>query len=706
MAARNTLGSLVIEIGASVAQLRTDMQQATSVIERGTTRIREIAQQAGRALAAVGTGLAASLSVGTFRDLLNAADQFDELAQKTGIATEELSQFRFAAEINGVALDKFALAQRKLSENLTRAAGGDQAFAAIFRALDIEVRNATGQVRSFQDVLPEISDRFRELQGGSEETALAIRLFGEEGVQLLTLLNQGGAAINRYKQEAQDLGLVLDGEAAAAAGGFNENLERLQAIIQALGVSFVNQFAVPLRDVSEAFVLAARRSREFEQAQANGLASVDSSRLATEALARTLAFTGDVARNVVNAISVLFFGFLSSLEGIRGGVVTIVTDIQRLFGLISPEDAAARYEDSWARFEAANQGVRDSLDTFINAPTIQSALEETLTRGTQVASAASEQARVDLQALVSSLGSAGAASASAAKAEADKLLAVVQGLQFELSQLSRTEAEQRVFQEVAKAGVDRYSAEGQAIAQLVAQIQQLQAVREADKKAAEDAAATQAKLLQDAASVIQRIQTPQEALNAAVERYNELRAASVLTEEQYARAVTKAQDEFQRATEQADERLRRQADAARELGLTFSSAFEDAIVSARSFSEVLQGLQQDIVRLITRQLVTQPLADAVSGFAKSFDFGSIFGNLFGGARATGGPVSNGRAYLVGERGPELFVPSGMGQIVPNDRLAAAAPSSPTVIMNITTPDANSFRRSQKQLVADFRRALG
>lgn len=40
---------------------------------------------------------------------------------------------------------------------------------------------------------------------------------------------------------------------------------------------------------------------------------------------------------------------------------------------------------------------------------------------------------------------------------------------------------------------------------------------------------------------------------------------------------------------------------------------------------------------------------------------------FGGARADGGPVSTGKAYLVGERGPELFVPQSMGNIVPNGR---------------------------------------
>ena len=45
--------------------------------------------------------------------------------------------------------------------------------------------------------------------------------------------------------------------------------------------------------------------------------------------------------------------------------------------------------------------------------------------------------------------------------------------------------------------------------------------------------------------------------------------------------------------------------------------------------------------------------------------GSLVGSFFGGARADGGPVSAGRAYLVGERGPEIVVPRGAGTVLPN-----------------------------------------
>jgi hypothetical protein len=58
---------------------------------------------------------------------------------------------------------------------------------------------------------------------------------------------------------------------------------------------------------------------------------------------------------------------------------------------------------------------------------------------------------------------------------------------------------------------------------------------------------------------------------------------------------------------------------AQDLGFTFSSAFEDAIVSGRRFSDVLKSIGQDILRILLRQNITGPLSAAIG----SFDFSSI-----------------------------------------------------------------------------------
>lgn len=91
-----------------------------------------------------------------------------------------------------------------------------------------------------------------------------------------------------------------------------------------------------------------------------------------------------------------------------------------------------------------------------------------------------------------------------------------------------------------------------------------------------------------------------------------------------------------------------------------------------------------------------------------FNFGSLLGSILGlPGRATGGPVSPDRGYLVGERGPELFVPTSAGRI--ENGLSAAAPREVRIAINVNAPTApaasQALQRSSRQVASAVRRAL-
>jgi hypothetical protein len=73
--------------------------------------------------------------------------------------------------------------------------------------------------------------------------------------------------------------------------------------------------------------------------------------------------------------------------------------------------------------------------------------------------------------------------------------------------------------------------------------------------------------------------------------------------------------------------------------------------------------------------------------------GDIIGKVFGGGKAAGGPVNAGTTYLVGERGPELFTPSGSGSIIPNHKLGGGAGS-----VNITVNGAIDPESTARQII--------
>lgn len=105
-----------------------------------------------------------------------------------------------------------------------------------------------------------------------------------------------------------------------------------------------------------------------------------------------------------------------------------------------------------------------------------------------------------------------------------------------------------------------------------------------------------------------------------------------------------------------------------------------------AFSSLAQGIIQQIIQMTVRMLIFRALSSAFGLGSAGGGANSLGGSLaIAGARARGGPVAGGKPYLVGERGPELFVPRGHGTIVPNGAANGNAPVNVTV--NVNAKDA-------------------
>jgi hypothetical protein len=150
------------------------------------------------------------------------------------------------------------------------------------------------------------------------------------------------------------------------------------------------------------------------------------------------------------------------------------------------------------------------------------------------------------------------------------------------------------------------------------------------------------------------------------------------------------------------------AQMSNDAGSMIAQGFEDAILSGQKLGEVVRSLGRDLVRLVFNQMVTQRLA---SGIATFLGAPPIPG------RAMGGPVSGGSPYVVGEQGPELFVPHASGTIVPNNKMGGGSGSgsgSVTVNYNIAAgvsraelaPILEQERRRLKAEIPDMVRRGG
>ena len=133
--------------------------------------------------------------------------------------------------------------------------------------------------------------------------------------------------------------------------------------------------------------------------------------------------------------------------------------------------------------------------------------------------------------------------------------------------------------------------------------------------------------------------------------------------------------------------------------------FENAIASVANgttklqdaFKNMANSIIADLVRITLRMSVTGPLASALAGAFGAPGAGAG-GNLFSGlfSRQSGGPVRAGSPYVVGEHGPELFVPKSSGQIVPSSVSKGTMAGGYQVVVNNYTAGDTQTKQSQQQ----------
>jgi hypothetical protein len=139
--------------------------------------------------------------------------------------------------------------------------------------------------------------------------------------------------------------------------------------------------------------------------------------------------------------------------------------------------------------------------------------------------------------------------------------------------------------------------------------------------------------------------------------------------------------------------LEEQRRLGREAGDMIAMGFEDAIFSGEKLSAVLKNLALDLMRLIFRNVITAPLASSIGNFI----------NAGLGFLAEGGPAKAGSPYIVGEKGPELFVPGSSGTVIPNDRMGQMGSAAGGSNINISYNIQSGVSRAELQPILDNER---
>lgn len=265
------------------------------------------------------------------------ADEILTQSVVTGLSTEALQEYQYAAELVDVSLDTLTSSQAKMIRSMDAARRGSKEQAEAFDKLGISVQNADGTLRDAQDVFGDAIDALGAISNETERDAIAMTIFGRSARDLNPLIKAGSDGLRELTQEAHDVGYVMGEEALDALGAVDDQLQRMNRSGEALK----NQIAVGMAPAVENLMKKGTDLfvRLQEAAEGSGILEVFGALLdvvsALEPLFDVLFGTAEDGVPVLQTLA-LALGVLADALTIVANTIAIVIELfKQLFNLIS-----------------------------------------------------------------------------------------------------------------------------------------------------------------------------------------------------------------------------------------------------------------------------------------------------------------------------------------------------------------------------------
>lgn len=677
--------SLTIDIEARLAKFQDGLDQVARNAGRTARQIDGAFSGLKSTLVGLGAGLTVGAIAGSIKQTIVDMSELNDAAAQAGISVESLSSLLNTLKPTGVGLPEIVDLTGKIVKAMQQAESATSAQAIAFKALGVATRDSAGNLRGADRVLSDVAAAMALYQDDANKVAIAQALLSKTGASYLPILgdlaSRGRAAASVTKEQAQAADDLVDriGDLTTAFTILRQEL--VAGVVPALSDFFTRYIALAKLGKGPVDIVEGL----FGDSPLEKIAGFERRMAELTRIREHLAKEGDPS-----VLQRMFNPALRTRDDID-------QELTSLAGKVEEARQVQRQMD--ALFGKPQSGAR--------APTPGIGAAGAVARTTTEAARAFE----DFEARVN---------AAVAKLLEDTPIVKARELTAQLGKLD----------ELFRLGVDP-GIYGQAVGSALTNMAQSGgdaslAISELYKRfgAGKISAGQFAETLEaitkitdktgkeDKDTLEQLANKWRDLIDPTRKYLKELEEIKLLEGTLSGGELRRALDNIQRRrseeAEKTNDVLKEQTDIAKDLGLTFSSAFEDAISGGKGLRDIISGIESDIIKLVTRQLVTKPFASwmesALPSILGSMSFGSgapISASVASTVipRAAGGPVSVGGSYLVGERAPELFVPKVAGDIVP------IGLGGTSVQMTVVTQDAESFRRSEGQIASRLSGAL-
>ena len=644
-------GSIVIDLLMKTGAFETDTARAEAMAKKRADAIGKAFEDMGQKIA-LGASAAGAALVAMVVTTANTAKEISNLAQISGAGAAEFQRFAAAAKSVGVEQDQlgdiFKDFREKIGEFVSTGGGEMKDF--------------------FEQIAPKVgitADAFRNLSGpqalqlfydslqkaglSTEQMSFYLESAANDATKLIPLLRDSGKELNALGDAAERMGIIMDERAIASAKEFSTNLATMQSLLNGVKIAISNEVIPAINSLSQEFLIGIKHAGSFGDALR---------------LFGTINPFRDVGGNIKAITSEI-----ESLTAARERYVRSGSDTSSIDTALAAERKRLDYLKEVQRMQALAGSAGDASDaisrrymqpaTAAGAPWTPPSTTKAPKPATSRAAKADKPAKID-EPFVGPLPD---------DATMKRYLELErEALSLKESLMTADEkraAQQATWQEMLNNNLITQEQLNQLMVEPVEQgywEQWLEAAEEAMTNFDELAGNVAKNFSTGFGNAFEKMVFDSQSLGDAMSNLAEGMARSVVNALGQMAAQWVASELVKRLASQATTTAVVAGSAAQAAAGVAANA--TAAASAAATGPAIAAAMAPAAVATSVATAGTNTFPAIAGLIAAM----ALIPMLAGARANGGPVSQGQTYLVGERGPELFTPNTSGAIVPNNKL--------------------------------------
>lgn len=352
------------DIAATTAQLKNyegELKKSKMTLEQFGNAAQTVADKT-KVLSAAAAAFGTAMVANAYKSAL-AADDLNTLAKQTGFSTAELQKMQYAADRIDVSMETMTGSIKKLTSKMSSG-------AEIFDELGVAIYDADGNMRDATDVWYDAIAALSKVENETERDALSMELFGKSAMDMAGIVDDGGAALKAFGEEAEEAGLILSQDALDSANEFNDEMDKMkatasQALLKA-GATLAKVLVPALEKVSAAVQKVSTWFANLTTTQQKTILTIVALVAAISPVAAIIAKIISVVNTLKTAMTGLssVFTFFTSPVGLVIAAIAALIAIGVLL-YKNWDTIKAKAQELWSKITTTFNNIKTSVSTSI-----------------------------------------------------------------------------------------------------------------------------------------------------------------------------------------------------------------------------------------------------------------------------------------------------------------------------------------------------